>query len=379
MKIGIFTESYRPYISGVTRSVETLEKELAWLGHEIYIFAPAYPHFKDENKRVIRFPSVPTPYPGFYLAVPCPSVIPKIKLDIIHSNSLFGLGVLSMLYAKKNGIPFVYSFHTVFTEYLHYIPFPKFLSFPILSLLIKLFCNRCDCVIVPNKIIRDYLINFKVNSRIEIIPSGVDVDLSARASREGLKEELGIPGKAKVLVYVGRLSKEKNIPLLFDVFRLVLEKHPGTFLLIVAGGPKEAEFKKLAVKLGLRQNTIFTGQINYPDVLSYYRCGDIFVFASATETQGLVIAEAKSCALPVVVLDAQGASKSVIDEEDGFLIEAEKASTLQDFADRITLLIENDILRGKMGIKARENAVRDFSSRVVAKNMESVYNSLKRQ
>ena len=109
MKIAVFSESYKPYISGVTRSIETFEKELTLLGHEVFVFAPGYPGYQDNNKRIIRFPSLPTKYPGFRIAVPLPYFIPDAGFDVIHSNSMFQLGLLAMFYAKRKKIPFVES------------------------------------------------------------------------------------------------------------------------------------------------------------------------------------------------------------------------------------------------------------------------------
>ncbi|MEK7375997.1 MAG: glycosyltransferase, partial [Candidatus Margulisiibacteriota bacterium] len=194
----------------------------------------------------------------------------------------------------------------------------------------------------------------------------------------------GIPKDAPVLVFVGRLSKEKNIPFLFDVFKIVLGAVEAgglqPLLLIVAGGPMEKEYKQLVLDMGISNNIVFAGQKAYPEVFNYYKAGDIFVFSSKTETQGLVIAEAKACGLPAVALDAQGISECIHDGEDGFLVNADantdREPHLQMFADKILLLLQNKDLRAAMSKNARQNALREFASSVLAKKLELIYNSL---
>lgn len=372
MKIAEFSESYKPYISGVTRSVEIAKKGLEELGHEVFLFAPGYPGFEDTEKNIFRLPSIPSKYPGFRIAVPYPGFIPDFGYDIVHSNSPFGLGYFSMKYAKKNGLPFVYTFHTLFSEYLYLVPVPKKISAGLLNKFIIKFCNDCSAIIVPNKKTSEYLAGLGVNSRMEIIPSGTDILLSQKASDIVARKDLGVAEDKKLLIYVGRLSKEKNVPFLLKMLLHVLKKRKDVVLALIAGGPLEVDLKKLAGTLGIEKNVVFAGPKNYPDVLNYYKCGDVFVFSSKTETQGLVIAEAKSCGLPVVAVNAGGICESIVDEEDGFLVE-EDASL---FADKILFLLNNDTARKEMSIKALANASRDFSLENVAKKMETLYNSL---
>jgi len=372
MKIAVFTESYAPYISGVARSVELLKKELEAIGHHIYLFAPDYPGHKDTEKNIIRIPSIATKYPGFRIPVPYPGFIPDIDFDLIHSNSPFGLGLASLNFAKRKRLPFVYSFHTIFTDYLHYVPLPKPLTKKTFTTYIKSFCSKCDCIIAPNKTTVEYLGDFGIRSRIETIPSGIDLELVTKATPKGIKDSLGIPERAKVILYVGRLSKEKDVSFLLRAFKNILSFEPDTYFLIVAGGPEEETLKSMASYLGIEKRTVFAGQKKYPDVLNYYKCADVFVFASKTETQGLVIAEAKACGLPAVVVDAQGVKESIVPGEDGFLTE----DNIDDFSGKVVALLKDPSLRALMSERAAKNSARDFSSRTIAKKVESVYNSL---
>ncbi|MFA5097305.1 MAG: glycosyltransferase [Candidatus Margulisiibacteriota bacterium] len=385
MKIAVFSESYKPYISGVTRSIEIFEKELLALGHEVYIFAPDYPGHKDNNSRIIRFPSLPTKYPGFRIAVPLSRLIPDLGFDIVHSNSIFQLGILAMRYARKKNIPFVFTFHTMFTEYLHNVPLPRALSVKAVSFLIRSFCNRCARVIVPTAVTKKYLEGFGVSSPIDVLASGIDMELAGKASACGIRKELGISENSPVLVYVGRLSKEKNIPFLFEAFKIVLcafdpvgAYRDTPLLLIVAGGPLEKEYKQMAEGLGISKNVVFAGQKPYPEVLDYYKASDLFVFASTTETQGLVVAEAKACGLPAVALDAQGISECIHDGQDGYLVSTaasgNRDALLKEFSDRILLLLKDKNLRKAFSLNASKNALAEFSSGVLAKKLELIYN-----
>ncbi len=375
MKIAVFTESFSPYISGVSRSVELAKKGLESLGHEVFIFAPGYPGCNEPEGKIFRFPSLPTKYPGFRIAVPLPSFIPKEHFDIVHSNSPFGLGLLGKRLAKNRRIPYVYSFHTLFTDYLHYIPAPRVLSKRLLISYMKRFCKNCGKIIVPNLTTLEYVNDHGITGNFEIIPSGVDTELAKNASGKGLREKLGVPADAKVLLYVGRLSKEKNLPFLFYAFKKTAERCPNAYFVLAAGGPEQKNLKDLACNIGIWGKTVFAGQIKYPDILNYYKLADIFVFASKTETQGLVIAEAKACGLPVVAVNAGGIKESVADGRDGFLV----SEDLEAFCERAVSLCENEELRAAMAKEAEENAAKDFSCGNVAKKLERVYNSLLRK
>ncbi len=373
MKIAIFSESYKPHISGVTRSIEVISKGLADLGHEIFLFVPKYPGIKENETNIFRIPSIPTKYPGFRIAVPYPGMIPDIKFDIVHSHSPFQLGHYSMNYAKRKNIPYVYTFHTLFTEYLHYIPLPKAISNELLGSSLKKFCNKCNTVIVPNTKIKEYLGTLKLSAPIAVVPSGVEFDKTKAASCFGIRKQLRIPDIAKVLIYVGRLTVEKNIEFLFDSFRETLLKKPDTFLVLVAGGPEEENFKRMVIEKNIESKVVFAGTIPYPQVLNYYKCADLFVFSSKTETQGLVIAEAKACGLPVVAVAAQGVVESVNNGVDGFLVKEDP----KEFSSKVLEILNDASLWKKMSEQAVKNSYKEFSSDLVAKKMETVYNSLK--
>ncbi|MBI5699183.1 glycosyltransferase [Candidatus Saganbacteria bacterium] len=371
MKIAFFADSYKPYLSGVTNSMELLVKELRELGHRVYIFAPRYPHHVDTDPDIIRFPSLPTRYPKFRLAIPYIHRLPEV--DLIHSHSPFQIGMLARYVAHRRHVPLVYTFHTLFTRYLHYA---KFVPEPISKLAmvnyIREFCRRTNLIIAPSKMSKRVLRVWGVKNRIEVVPSGVDMErvslANAEEQRKAIRKKYKIPENAMVLLYVGRITKEKNIGFLLRAFeRLTAGFSPPVYLLLVGGGPLLE-----ALSSEKREKVILTGEVNYPEVLSYYAVGDLFVFSSTTETQGLVLAEAKALGLPVVALFAGGLVETVRSGEDGYLV----PRNLGRFLEHLRRLIDDPALRLKLGHSARLDALDRFASGKIAKRMETLYNSL---
>ncbi len=367
MRIAFFADSYKPYLSGVTNSAEILVNELRALGHRVYVLAPRYPNHTDTDADIIRFPSFSGGYPKFRLAVPIVREIPEV--DIIHSHSPFQAGLLARFVARQRRIPFVYSFHTLFTRYIHYARFvPKALAKMGIIAYLQGFCRGADQIITPSDMSRRVLRAWGIKTPIEVIPSGVELHRypeDFEATRKKLRHKLGVGEKEKVLLYAGRISKEKNIPFILKAFEKLTDRC--SRLVLVGGGPLEKELRRHHVK-----GIILTGEVPYPDILSHYLIGDIFVFSSLTETQGLVLAEAKAAGLPVVALFAGGLASTVRSGIDGYLVRR----NLDAYVEHLKRLLENDALRHKMSLAAREDARERFASFVVAKKIESVYNSL---
>lgn len=371
MDIAFFADSYKPYISGVTNSAEILAKNLRRLGHRVYILAPAYPGHIDTDPDIIRFPSIAGGYPKFRLAVPIVRNMPAV--DIIHSQSPFQAGLLARLIARRNKVPLVYSFHTFFTRYTHYARFvPKALAKMGIAAYISQYANGADTVIAPSDFARRYLRRLGVIKRIEVLPSGIETDKlpeSLTDARRELRQRYGIPQDAVVLVYAGRVSREKNLAFLFKAFEH-LKRH-NVYLAIVGNGPLDKELQRRHKR---EKNIVFISEVTYPGILAHYCLGDIFLFSSLTETQGMVIAEAKASALPVVALYAGALTGSVQNGIDGYLV----ARNLGGYVEHVNRLINDPALRLKMGQAARTDALERFAAPAVAKNIETLYNSLGR-
>ncbi|MCL5781245.1 MAG: glycosyltransferase family 4 protein [Firmicutes bacterium] len=375
MRIGIFTDSYKPYIGGVVRSIELFTEELRKLGHEVIIFAPKYPGVQKE-KDVFRFPAIPTPtYKGFYLGIPFSTGLERFleqhPPDVIHVQSPFLLGRLGARVARKLGVPLVFTYHTLYDQYTHYVPFAREFSKGITRKVCVDFCNRCDLVITPTEIISNHIRNMGVKANVKWLPTGIQLDEFTGLDRSWLRKTYGLAPDELILLFVGRAGKEKNIPFIIECFAEVRKQYPKTKLVLVGEGPESENLKKYAGDLRLTDHVIFAGKLSSEDLVKAYGGADLFVFGSLTETQGIVLAEAKAAGLPVVAVNAYGVSNMVVDGDDGFLVNPE----LHSFVQKIVLLIEDDELRKRMGDRALKN-VQQLSSRNCTEKLVTYYKSL---
>jgi 1,2-diacylglycerol 3-alpha-glucosyltransferase len=342
MNIAFFTDSYFPYTSGVVRSIETFKTNLEALGHNVYIFAPRYPHAK-KQKNIYRFASIPAiTNRDFYLALPfsftIKKQITKLKIDIIHVHSPFLLGRLGANIAKTLNIPLVFTYHTLYDQYVHYAPFAQKISGQIINRFCRNFCNHCNLVITPTNVVKDILKKLGVQTQIESIPTGININKFMKVKDNTFREKYGIPFDAKVLLFVGRIGKEKNITFLLDAFKaLTINESCKPLLVLVGGGPELEYYKSRSKELNIDQHTIFTGNLNYDEVINAYLASDLFVFASKTETQGLVLGEAKAAGLAIVAVEAFGASEMVENNIDGYLVQEK----IDEFNHKITHLLNH--------------------------------------
>ncbi len=375
MKIGIFTDSYLPYTSGVVKSIEVFHQEFIALGHEVFIFAPNYPNCSKEAK-VFRFVSLPAPtHPGYSLAIPfsirMKPIIKNLGLDIIHVHSPFLLGRLGARYAKKLKIPLVVTFHTLYEQYAHYVPLSQEMTKDITRKICRDFCNGCDLVITPTNIVARHVKKLGVSSNIQCIPTGIEVNKILSGNALWLRQRYHIGLEKKILLFVGRLGQEKNISFLLETYQKIRQRHQDNCLVLVGEGPEEEKLKKQPRDLGIAEHIIFTGKLPWHEVVHCYCGADIFVFSSLTETQGLVIGEAKAAGTPVVAIKAFGVGEMVEDGVDGFLTRLDQ----DRFVEKVLLLLQNDQLRKKMGQSAKMNA-QNISSQQCAQKMLSCYEAL---
>lgn len=377
MKIGIFTETYLPTINGVVTSIETFRKEMEKRGHEYFIFAPhpIQKNYKEPHPRVWRFKSLnllgPTNYP---VAIPLFQYsnfhqnFEDLNLDIIHTQHLFDMGRLGLHLAKKYQIPIVHTYHTLITEYTHYVPIIGPFLKPLIIKLSRDYCNQCDQVVTPSPAMKRELEKYGVRKPIAPIPTGIDLKLYENANPEKLKKELRIPHSNKVLLFVGRLAEEKNLPFLLRAFKQILVRNDHVKLLIIGGGPAEKSLRELAKKKKIAEDTVFTGAIKPKLAKKYFSVGDVFCFPSITDTQGIVNVEAMAAGVPVVAINRLGPSDIIKDGENGYLTDL----NLSEFRAKIEQLLDDYSLRKKMGEQARKDAEK-YSAENCADQMEKLY------
>jgi len=313
MKIGMFTETYVPEVNGVVTSILTLKNELERLGHQVYIFCPTNPEV-EEMPNVLRLPSIPfVNYEDRRVIVrglhEATQLAKRYDLDIIHTHTEFGAGILGKMVAKKMNIPVVHTFHTYYEDYLHYFANGKLTPRPVIKRYCKFILDDMDGVICPSKKVTDWLESMDVESPMTIIPTGIYVDKFLREDITdediaNLRKKLGITDDEIMLLSLCRVSYEKNIQALIKGFVDIHKQKPNTKFVIVGKGPYMEDLQELAKELGLTDSVQFAGEVPNTEAAYYYKAADYFVSASTSETQGLVYPESIASGTQVIAANS---------------------------------------------------------------------------
>lgn len=389
MRIAFFTNNYLPNIYGVPMSVETFRKEFEKRGHTVFVFAPNFPGYIDENKnacplenfseknfgRVFRYPSLDIEI-KFRLPLGIPysrkmdRIIEKLDLDIIHSHHPNLLGSAAMKWAKKKNIPLIFTWHTLYDKYTNFVPFlPAKLSAGwIIKKAVK-YANQADSVIVPTQSIEPIIKDWGVVNKIFPVATGIDEKCFSGSDRNKIREKYQIKDDEIVLLLVSRLTEEKNISFLFDAVAEVLQKNPKAKFMLVGDGYLKTELEKEAKKRNLDQQIIFAGLAPAEEIKNYYAAGDIFVYASKSETQGMIITEAMYMGLPIVAVKATGIESLVEENVNGFLTAEEK----NKFIEAVQKLLDDAALRQKMSTESSRIAREKYTASASAEKMLQVY------
>jgi glycosyltransferase involved in cell wall biosynthesis len=354
MRVGLFTNNYLPFRGGVATAVETLRQGLEALGHRTWIFAPAAHPPQADPPYVFRYPSIPAPtYPGFSLPLPVSRRLGRIAraldLDVVHVHHPFLLGLTGRRLARRQGRPLVFTYHTRYEKYAHYVPLPPRL---VRSLAVRLACrfaDSADLVVAPSEHVADTLRRRGVTAPVAVIPTGVDLDLFSPASRERARRRLGLPADGLICLYTGRLDREKSLERVLDAFESVAAAVSTATLHLVGKGSHSQALEGRAAAGRAGRRIVFHGGLAREALPDYYRAADLFLFASETETQGLVLAEAHACGLPAVAVRASGVDEVVTDGETGILTKAETG----EMADAAIGLLLDVGRRASMGQAAR--------------------------
>ncbi|HVR46848.1 MAG TPA: glycosyltransferase [Candidatus Binatia bacterium] len=308
LRVGFFTEIYRPVVNGVVASVEGLADGLRARGHSVYCFAPRMPGYDEADGPVFRMPSLPLPTKTPYrLTLPVVSRRNRNgiikRLSVVHVHSPFVTGWMGLRYSRRYGMPLVYTYHTQLEAYAHYIPFEPNATRFAATQLTRAFANMADAVIVPTRAMAQRLVEVGVRARVEIVPSGIDVPRFGAGRRdEALRARLGSRPGDRLVLSVGRLAKEKNLELLLHA--LAGARDPSLRLAIAGDGPMRSELEELALSVGVGVQTTFLGAIPREELPDLYASADAFVMPSTTETQGLVLAEALATGARVIASDS---------------------------------------------------------------------------
>ena len=328
MRILMISDVYFPRVNGVSTSIYTFRQHLISQGYHVTLIVPEYRDVIEDDEDIIRIPSRYVPLDPEDRMLKQGEILRKIpeliekKFDILHIQTPFVAHYAGIKIAKKLDIPCLVTYHTFFEEYLYnYIPFvPK----SWLKMLAKRFstrqCNEVDAVIAPSMPIEQRLKEYGVTTPITKLPTGIDLERFKGGDGLSFRESHNISLHRPVMVYVGRVAHEKNIDFLLHVLNKVREKIPNVLLVIAGEGPAEIHLRKLVRKLDLEANVCFVGYLDRnSELLDCYKAGDVFVFASRTETQGLVLLEAMALGVPVVSTAVLGTA-DVLTQGEGVLI-----------------------------------------------------------
>lgn len=381
MRIGLFTDTYPPFINGVSTSVLMLKQGLEKLGHEVYVVTVNDESFSyKEEDGVLKIPSFPIGLMNFRQSGIYPlkalKIIKKWKLDIIHSHTEFSIGTFARLISKQLNIPLIHTYHTMYEEYIYYITKGYFdsASKKLVEYLTLFLCDKTiDELIVPTEKAKElFKDKYKVKRDVYVIPSGIDTTRFYKENIDkneiiNLKKDLGLKKTDFIVLYVGRIAKEKSIDFLINNFNSVLKQIPKAKMIIVGDGPDIKDLIDLAKKEGLENKIIFAGKAPWTDVPKYYSLCDVFVTASKTETQGLTVMEAMGASKPVVAIRDESFELMITDKKDGLFFDDEKS-----YVDMIYEVYKNKKLRDEISFNARLTADK-YSPYNYAKNVLKVY------
>ncbi len=384
MRIGIFTDSYYPHISGVSTSVEMLKNTLEKMGHSVFIVAPNLDNNKfiyDKSNEIIWLPGIKT---GIYKTKLTKIYSKKAmniiknewKLDIVHSQTEFGVGYFSRIVSKKLNIPVVHTYHTLYEDYVHYVTHGKFnnIAKKLVVKLTRYYCDKkCDELIVPTNKIKNLFNNkYNINREIHVIPSGIDLNKfypnkDIIESAKKLKKKYKIKDKDFIIGSVGRIAEEKSFDKIIYNLQDLVKYNNNIKFILVGDGPSIGDLKKLVHKLDLDKNVIFTGLINYDQVQLYYQLFDVMVSYSKTETQGLTVIEGLAAEKPVICILDDSFKEMIQDGYNGYLFKSD-----DEFKKDILNLISNKNLYKEMCNNAK-NSIYAFSKEVFASSILKVY------
>lgn len=365
MKIAMMTNNYKPFIGGVPLSVERLAKGLRALGHEVCIFAPEYEGEEEpEEEDVIRYRSHKRRlsngmvFPGMF--DPCiRQEFERREFDLIHVHQPMLMGNVAKRYSRRYGIPLVFTWHTRYEEYIHYLrPFAKLNGDTkgkkklyhtcqhIVTWYMKAYAGSCDFVFAPSRDMERYMRREEVDVPVMTLPTGLSDHSFERDEKESekIRTQYGA-GKQSIFCTVSRIEKEKNLYFLMDAVRRFQDQCGKNFRLLVVGeGRERKNLMDYCEKIGLQDTVIFVGGVSNEEVKNYLFASDLFLFSSRSETQGIVLAEAMAAGLPAAAVEAYGVNDIVRDKYNGLLCE----ESVDAFAENMKKLITDRKLYEKL-------------------------------
>lgn len=381
MKILYLSDVYFPRINGVSTSIRTFVEQMQHLGHVVHLIAPDYAVATEDESWIKRIPARSIYFDPEDKLMKWGAAMQKLpelrreNYDIIHVHTPFVAHYLGLRLARELNVPCIETYHTFFEDYLHhYLPvIPKSLARSIARAISKRQCNAVDAIAAPSKPMLDVLRAYGVKAEAEVIPTGLQQHSFTEADGQAFRLKYGIPLERPMLLFVGRVAFEKNISFLLEMTKVLIAKHPDVLLVVAGQGPAEESLHQLAQELALGNNIKFIGYLDRNTELNAcYQAADIFVFASKSETQGLVLLEAMAQGTPVVAIAELGTA-SILIEGVGALIAPDNA---QGFAARVDELLQHPEQCYELGKSALRYASENWTARRQAERMLHFYHHL---
>ena len=380
MNILFISDVFFPRVNGVSTSINTFATELRALGHQVTLIAPSYTDEDKQEEWIVRVPSHKIyfdPEDRLMNFGKLKALLPWIRdkhFDVIHIHTPFTAHYVGIHFGKKLDIPVVETYHTFFEDYLHhYLPFiPQFISRKLARTISRRQCNAVDGIVSPSKPMLDVLKQYGIKTPAEVVATGLDDSSFANVDGEHFRMSHDIPLTQPMLLFVGRVAHEKNIGFLLEMHEELIKNHPDALLVITGEGPAEESIKQSIEKLGISNKVRMIGYLDRGhELIACYKAADIFVFASKSETQGLVLLEAMAQGTAVVAIAELG-TKSILIEGEGVLIAKDD---INDFADKVSVLLSDAPKRQMIGEKGRQYAQEKWGAGVLAKKVAKFYKS----
>ncbi|WP_305045872.1 glycosyltransferase [Geoalkalibacter sp.] len=378
MNIAMFTNTYAPHVGGVARSVLTFSNALRRRGHRVLVVAPEFEEMPHEEPDVLRLPawrhfsegnfSVPLPLPGRITRA-----LNALRPDIMHAHHPFLLGETALRAAHARNLPVVFTHHTLYERYTHYLPgdSPGLRQFAVE--LATGFCNLCDAVIAPSSSVARLLKDRGVRTSIEVIPTGVDLSLFRSGDGQKLRRQLNLSPATFLIGHVGRLAPEKEPLFLAAAVARHLLAHPDSHFLLIGSGPSAAAMEALFAQHKLTPRLHRQLRITPEELADAYAAMDAFVFASRSETQGLVLTEAMAAGVPVIAVDGPGVCDVVQEEHNGRLLEGLDE---KQFAARLDWLADLPQERRRLLRRNARHTAEDYSLDRTVDRLVALYERL---
>ena len=377
MKILFLSDVYFPRVNGVSTSIKVFKNDLKKLGHEVHLICPAY-NEKNTDKTVTTIKSKPIFFDPEDHLMSWTELNKKIewikkqKFDLIHIQTPFIAHYFGKKLAKTLNVPIIETYHTSFEDYLHlYLPilpesFARWLSRNIA----KYLCNHCHGIISPSEQLKETLKNYQVTKPIKVVPTGLPDQSFKKTNKYTFRKLYNISPTDPLLLFVGRVAHEKNIDFLLHVYKYIASENKSIKFLITGEGPAFEHIQKLIKKLNLDRSVILTGYLEANnELLNCYASSDLFIFASKTETQGLVLIEAMAQGLPVVAL-AENGTKSILENNPGAIIAKDDP---KEFAKTCLRLLNNKKKLSEMSVKAKKEAKQKWGSVAQTEKLIALY------